>query len=97
MMMPGSLPACMKLFPAAQDEPADRPFQQRVRQVIASINARDIPLSLPLDIQGTAFQQQVWQALRAIPCGETVSYQQIASAIGPAEGGSCRCQRLRGK
>lgn len=53
-----------------------------MRQVIASINARDIPLSLPLDIQGTAFQQQVWQALRTIPCGETVSYQQIASAIG---------------
>lgn len=78
----GLIASLHELFPAAQDEPADRPFQQRVRQVIASINARDIPLSLPLDIQGTAFQQQVWQALRTIPCGETVSYQQIASAIG---------------
>lgn len=28
------------------------------------------------------FQQQVWQALRTIPCGETVSYQQLANAIG---------------
>ena len=71
-----------ELFPAAQDVPADADFQQRVREVIAAINARDAPLSLPLDIRGTAFQQQVWQALRAIPCGETMSYQQLASAIG---------------
>ncbi|EMQ0964459.1 bifunctional DNA-binding transcriptional regulator/O6-methylguanine-DNA methyltransferase Ada [Citrobacter braakii] len=70
------------LFPAAQDVPADADFRQRVREVIAAINARDAPLSLPLDIRGTAFQQQVWQALRAIPCGETMSYQQLASAIG---------------
>lgn len=71
-----------EMFPAARDEPADADFQQRVQQVINSINARNTPLALPLDIQGTAFQQQVWQALRAIPCGETVSYQQVANAIG---------------
>lgn len=70
------------LFPAAQDVPADANFQQRVREVIVAINSRDAPLSLPLDIRGTAFQQLVWQALRTIPCGETVSYQQLASAIG---------------
>lgn len=70
------------LFPAAQDVPADANFQQRVREVIVAINSRDASLSLPLDIRGTAFQQQVWQALRTIPCGETVSYQQLASAIG---------------
>ncbi|HCA7078352.1 TPA: bifunctional DNA-binding transcriptional regulator/O6-methylguanine-DNA methyltransferase Ada [Citrobacter sedlakii] len=70
------------LFPSARGEPADEAFHQRVRQVIASIDGRDVPLSLPLDIQGTAFQQQVWQALRAIPCGETVSYQQLAAALG---------------
>ncbi|MBP1522136.1 methylated-DNA--[protein]-cysteine S-methyltransferase, partial [Salmonella enterica subsp. enterica serovar Worthington] len=68
--------------PAARHEPADAPFQQRVRQVVAAINTRDLLLSLPLDIQGTAFQQQVWQALCAIPCSETVSYQQLAATIG---------------
>lgn len=70
------------LFPAAQDVPAEANFQQRVREVIVAINSRDASLSLPLDIRGTAFQQQVWQALRTIPCGETVSYQQLASTIG---------------
>lgn len=38
--------------------------------------------SLPLDPQGTAFQQSVWSALLAIPYGETRSYGQIARALG---------------
>lgn len=39
-------------------------------------------LDLPLDIQGTAFQQRVWEALRSIPPGETSSYAAIAAQIG---------------
>lgn len=38
--------------------------------------------SLPLDLQGTAFQQSVWQALLTIPFGETRSYAEIARQIG---------------
>ena len=37
---------------------------------------------LPLNSQGTVFQQQVWKALCDIPYGETRSYKQIAEAIG---------------
>lgn len=37
---------------------------------------------VPLDLQGTAFQQRVWQALRAIPRGETRTYTQLAAMIG---------------
>jgi AraC family transcriptional regulator of adaptative response/methylated-DNA-[protein]-cysteine methyltransferase len=37
--------------------------------------------SIPLDLYGTDFQQQVWAALRAIPYGETRSYQEQAIAI----------------
>ncbi|AQS52587.1 Methylated-DNA--protein-cysteine methyltransferase, constitutive [Jeotgalibaca dankookensis] len=36
---------------------------------------------LPIKTAGTAFQQQVWQALKAIPYGETRSYKEIATAI----------------
>ena len=39
-------------------------------------------LNLPLDIQATAFQQQVWRMLRTIPYGETRTYQQVAQALG---------------
>jgi len=38
--------------------------------------------NLPLDFQGTDFQQQVWQALLTIPYGETRSYKDIALQIG---------------
>ncbi|AXY55901.1 methylated-DNA--[protein]-cysteine S-methyltransferase [Acinetobacter chinensis] len=37
---------------------------------------------LPLDFEGTEFQQKVWQALLTIPFGETRSYKQIAEQIG---------------
>ncbi len=36
----------------------------------------------PLDMKGTAFQKQVWEALYRIPYGETRSYQEIAFEIG---------------
>ena len=39
-------------------------------------------LDLPTDVRTTAFQAQVWQALREIPYGETRSYQEVAEAIG---------------
>jgi AraC family transcriptional regulator of adaptative response/methylated-DNA-[protein]-cysteine methyltransferase len=39
-------------------------------------------IDLPVDVRGTAFQQAVWQALRAIPPGETVSYATLAARVG---------------
>jgi methylated-DNA-[protein]-cysteine S-methyltransferase len=38
--------------------------------------------ALPVHSDGTEFQRRVWQALRAIPCGETWSYSQLARHIG---------------
>lgn len=37
---------------------------------------------IPLDLQGTVFQRRVWQALCAIPRGQTRTYKQIAASIG---------------
>ena len=39
-------------------------------------------LDLPLDVQATAFQWQVWQALASIPYGETRTYSEVAASIG---------------
>jgi AraC family transcriptional regulator of adaptative response/methylated-DNA-[protein]-cysteine methyltransferase len=41
--------------------------------------------SVPLDAPGTAFQEEVWSALRTIPAGETRSYAAIAKTIGRAK------------
>lgn len=39
-------------------------------------------LSLPLDLKGTAFQCQVWKALRNVPVGQTVTYTDLAKRVG---------------
>ena len=41
---------------------------------------------LPLNPQGTPFQIKVWEALQAIPYGETRSYKEIAEAVGSPRG-----------
>jgi AraC family transcriptional regulator of adaptative response/methylated-DNA-[protein]-cysteine methyltransferase len=53
-----------------------------VATVIGIVEQPGAPHRLPLDIQGTAFQQRVWQALRTIPSGSTASYGEIARRIG---------------
>jgi AraC family transcriptional regulator, regulatory protein of adaptative response / methylated-DNA-[protein]-cysteine methyltransferase len=50
--------------------------------ILAHLAGRRPALDLPLDVQATAFQWQVWQALGAIPYGGTRTYAEIASAIG---------------
>jgi methylated-DNA-[protein]-cysteine S-methyltransferase len=41
-----------------------------------------ITFSVPLDMRGTSFQKQVWEALLGIPFGETRTYSEIASQLG---------------
>lgn len=50
--------------------------------VVAQIETPAGSVAIPLDPQGTPFQQKVWQALRAIPPGTTASYAEIAARIG---------------
>ena len=51
-------------------------------EILSYLDGEKTGLELPLDIQATAFQQQVWQMLRTIPYGETRTYQQVAQALG---------------
>lgn len=69
-------------FPKAELIGGDGDFEQLVAQVVGFVEAPGIGLNLPLDVRGTAFQQRVWQALREIPSGQTVSYTEIAQRIG---------------
>jgi AraC family transcriptional regulator of adaptative response/methylated-DNA-[protein]-cysteine methyltransferase len=68
-------------FPCARLIGADAAFEERVAQVVGFIEAPRIGLGLPLDLRGTAFQQRVWQALRDIPPGHTLSYTELAARI----------------
>jgi AraC family transcriptional regulator of adaptative response/methylated-DNA-[protein]-cysteine methyltransferase len=69
-------------FPRAHLIGGDTEFEQMVAKVVGFVEAPALGLDLPLDVRGTAFQQRVWQALREIPAGKTVSYSQIAHRIG---------------
>ena len=54
-------------FPRAELVGGDAEFERTVAEVVGLVEAPGQRLDLPLDIRGTAFQQQVWEALRAIP------------------------------
>ena len=69
-------------FPRASLVGGDAGFERSVAAVVRLVDSPAIGLKLPLDVRGTAFQQRVWQALRKIPAGATVSYAQIARRIG---------------
>jgi len=69
-------------FPRAQLMLGEAGFAATVEQVVRFVEAPGTGLDLPLDIRGTAFQQRVWQALRAIPAGARASYSEIAERIG---------------
>lgn len=69
-------------FPSAELIGGDADFESLVATVIAFIEVPKLGLNLPLDVQGTVFQQRVWQALREIPCGSTETYSELASRIG---------------
>ena len=69
-------------FPKAELSGGGETFERWVAEVIGLVEAPGRGLDLPLDIGGTAFQQRVWAALRAIPAGTTATYAEIARAIG---------------
>jgi AraC family transcriptional regulator of adaptative response/methylated-DNA-[protein]-cysteine methyltransferase len=50
--------------------------------IIEYLGGHDDLLELPFDVQATAFQRQVWDAIRAIPMGSTTSYSELAQRIG---------------
>ena len=60
----------------------DADFAALVSQVVGFVEAPRGALALPLDIRGTAFQERVWTALTAIPPGRTLTYSELAQAIG---------------
>ncbi len=72
-------------FPAAtlrQDASLSRLVEAALGQVGEAAPGADCVPELALDLRGTAFQLRVWQALRAIPRGETRSYSQLARELG---------------
>ncbi|WP_439886391.1 bifunctional DNA-binding transcriptional regulator/O6-methylguanine-DNA methyltransferase Ada [Pseudomonas sp. MBLB4123] len=69
-------------FAAAELQRDDAGLGDWLQRVVAQIEEPERAARLPLDLRGTAYQQQVWQALRQIPAGQTRGYGELAAALG---------------
>jgi len=69
-------------FPDAELKGGDADFERVVAQVIGLVEEPKRALGLPLHVRGTAFQQKIWEILRSIPIGETMSYAEVAAKAG---------------
>lgn len=69
-------------FPDAVFEKSDARTEKILQRLVHQVENPRKAARLPLDIQGTAFQQRVWAALTQIPVGETRSYAELAQHLG---------------
>jgi AraC family transcriptional regulator of adaptative response/methylated-DNA-[protein]-cysteine methyltransferase len=69
-------------FSAATIRRDDTALRAPVEKILNHLTNKEPQLDLPLDIRSTAFQRQVWEKLRAIPYGQTVSYGDVAKSLG---------------
>ena len=72
----------VKRFPAAQIVEGGEVLADIAAKVVASVESPGRDIDLPLDVRGTAFQEAIWAALKAIPAGETRTYSELAAAAG---------------
>ncbi|MEO8192718.1 MAG: methylated-DNA--[protein]-cysteine S-methyltransferase [Gemmatimonadales bacterium] len=69
-------------FPTATANRDDRGMARLARTVERRIAGKDLSEKLPLDLQGTPFQIEVWKEMLRIPAGSTRSYAEVARNIG---------------
>ncbi len=69
-------------FPQAELVGGDADFERVVAEVVGFVDDPNRGLHLPLHIRGTAFQQKVWDILREIPIGRTMTYAEVAAKAG---------------
>jgi AraC family transcriptional regulator of adaptative response/methylated-DNA-[protein]-cysteine methyltransferase len=69
-------------YPDVQDGHQDPGAAETLARVATFVENPGAELGLPLDLRGTDFMQEVWQVLRDIPVGTTLSYGEVARRIG---------------
>jgi AraC family transcriptional regulator of adaptative response/methylated-DNA-[protein]-cysteine methyltransferase len=72
-------------FPDEEFDPVTRDRSRLTENVLSAIESTEVAEAapdIPLDLRGTPFQKAVWQALREVPAGTTVSYSELARRVG---------------
>jgi AraC family transcriptional regulator of adaptative response/methylated-DNA-[protein]-cysteine methyltransferase len=89
-----------ELFPKAELEEASATEEDAAAEVAAHIEDPNRPLRMKIDLRGTPFQVQVWNVVRRVPPGKTLTYADVARKIGApramrAVGSTCaKCRHL---
>lgn len=68
-------------FPLARLVADEAGLEDTTAKIVAFLDAPNDGLDLSLDIRGNGLEQAVWQALRAVPSGKTITYGQIARTL----------------
>lgn len=71
-----------RCIPDARCADGFAPNRTAIAQVLEYLEGKRVVFDLALDLRGTQFQAAVWQALLAIPYGQTRSYAEIAAVVG---------------
>lgn len=71
-------------YPAAELRRDDRRLRRWTRDLLGQLGGGPTVTELPMDVQATAFEWKVWEALRRIPRGETRTYAEVAREMGRA-------------
>ena len=74
--------ALLSEYPNAEIHRDASEISRWLKAILSNLDGHERRLDLPLDVEATAFQRQVWQELRRIPYGRTRSYSEVARAIG---------------
>jgi O-6-methylguanine DNA methyltransferase len=70
-----------RCLPDARVSEGFAPNRKATRQILEYLEGKRTGFELPLDLRGTDFQREVWEALLEIPYGETRSYREIARNV----------------
>ncbi|PWT81098.1 MAG: hypothetical protein C5B58_10365 [Acidobacteria bacterium] len=70
------------IFPDASLQKESKELDEMLNRIVQFIETPAGILNQPLDIRGTTFQKQVWNALGEIPTGQTATYKELASKLG---------------
>lgn len=82
---------------AAPRAPRDRLAERVCRQIERYLEDPCYRFDLPLECRGTAFERRVWEAIRAIPPGGTLTYGELARRLGTVPrpvGAACAANRI---
>jgi AraC family transcriptional regulator of adaptative response/methylated-DNA-[protein]-cysteine methyltransferase len=74
--------ALIARFPEAKIEQDEESLAGLLAQAVTAVEQPQRVHGLPLDVQGTAFQEAIWRELARIPPGETLSYAALAARAG---------------